>query len=77
MDAGIERNASVCGGEACVARTRIPVWLLVQSRRMGMSDAELLASYPILRAEDLANAWDYARAHATEIEEQIAANEGA
>ena len=53
------------------------MWLLVQSRRLGMSDAELLASYPTLRAEDLASAWQYAASHATEINQQIAVNEGA
>lgn len=58
-------------------RTRIPVWLLVQAKRLGTSEAELLRSYPTLRAEDLANAWAYARAHQSEIESQIAANEAA
>ena len=77
MDAGIERNPGVCGGEPCIARTRIPVWLLVQSRRLGMSDADLLGRYPGLRPDDLANAWAYAQAYAEEIEQQIAANEGA
>ena len=68
---GIESRPEVCGGEACVVRTRIPVWLLVQARRLETSEADLLRAYPTLRAEDLANAWAYHRAHPEEIERQI------
>ena len=39
---GIESNPGVCGGEPCIVRTRIPVWLLEQARRLGASEAELL-----------------------------------
>ena len=74
---GIDSRPDVCGGEPCIVRTRVPVWLLVQAKRLGTSEAELLRSYPNLRAEDLANAWAYARAHQTEIESQIVANETA
>ena len=74
---GIESNPAVCGGEPCIVRTRIPVWLLVQLQRLGMSEAELLRNYPSLRAEDLANAWVYARQHREEIEQQIVDNETA
>ena len=72
---GIESRPDVCGGEPCIIRTRIPVWLLEQARRLGTSEADLLRSYPTLRAQDLANAWAYTRAHSTEIDEQIARNE--
>lgn len=74
---GIESNPLVCGGEPCIVRTRIPVWLLEQARRLGTSEAELLRSYPTLRAEDLANAWAYVRSHREEIEQQIRENEAA
>ena len=30
---GIEKTPLVCGGDACIAKTRIPVWGLVNSRR--------------------------------------------
>jgi uncharacterized protein (DUF433 family) len=59
----------------CVGRTRIPVWLLEQARRLGTSEAELLRAYPTLRAEDLANARAYFCSHRSEIEQQIIANE--
>jgi len=74
---GIESTTGVCGGEPCIVRTRIPVWVLVQAKRLGTSEADRLRSYPTLRAEDLAHAWAYARAHQEEIEHQIQANETA
>jgi len=74
---GIESVPGVCGGDLCIIRTRIPVWVLEQYRRLGASDAELLRAYPTLRAADLANAWAYVRAHRDEVEKQIRANEAA
>ena len=74
---GIESRPGVCGGEPCIVRTRIPVWVLEQMRRQGVSEAEILRNYPTLRAEDLAHAWIYVLAHSTEIEQQIRENEEA
>ena len=74
---GIESTPGVCGGEPCIVRTRIHVWLLEQARRLGTTEADLLRAYPTLRAEDLAHAWAYARSHKTEIEQQIHENEEA
>lgn len=74
---GIESNDGVCGGEPCIVRTRIPVWVLYRLRQGGMSDADILRSYPAISAEDLANAWHYARSHRDEIEAQAKANEEA
>jgi uncharacterized protein (DUF433 family) len=72
---GIETRPGVSGGEPCIVRTRIPVWLLEQARRLGTSEADLLKAYPTLRAQDLANAWTYVQGHREEIEQQIAGNE--
>lgn len=74
---GIEGISNVCGGEPCIVRTRIPVWVLESARRLGASEAEILRSYPSLRAEDLANAWAYVRSHKEEIANQIRENEAA
>jgi uncharacterized protein (DUF433 family) len=74
---GIDARPDVCGGEPCIVRTRIPVWLLEQARRLGASEQALLAAYPHLRAEDLVNAWAYSRSHPAEIEGQIRENETA
>jgi uncharacterized protein (DUF433 family) len=74
---GIECREGVCGGEPCIVRTRIPVWVLLRMRQSGVSEADILRSYPTISAEDLANAWHYARAHAAEIDAQAKANEEA
>jgi uncharacterized protein (DUF433 family) len=74
---GVESNPGVCGGEPCIVRTRIPVWVLEQARRLGTSEADLLRSYPTLRASDLVNAWQYVRKNREEIERQIRENEEA
>ena len=74
---GIDAMPGVSGGEHCVVRTRIPVWLLVQARRLGTSESELLRAYPTLRAEDLANAWHFASMRGAEIDERIRESEAA
>lgn len=74
---GIESRPGVCGGEPCIVRTRIPVWVLEQARRLGVTEEALLHAYPNLCAEDLANAWAYIRSHRGEIEQQISENEAA
>lgn len=74
---GIESTPGVIGGDPCIVRTRIPVWLLVQARSLGSSESDILNSFPTLTAEDLTNAWAYYRAHQAEIEQQIRSNEDA
>lgn len=71
---GIEKTPGVCGGSTCITGTRITVWGLVEARRIGYSEADLLTSYP-LSATDLANAWAYAQAFADEIEAEIREND--
>jgi uncharacterized protein (DUF433 family) len=71
---GIASTPGVSGGEPCIVRTRIPVWVLEQARRLGTSEAALLQCYPTLRAEDLANAWAYVRSHREEIDRQLQEN---
>ncbi len=75
--AGIESTPDVCGGDPCILRTRIPVWLLEKYRRLGTSEEAILHNYPALTAQDLANAWAYVRSHRAEIEQQIRLNEEA
>ena len=74
---GINHTPNVAGGEACIGHTRIPVWVVVQLRKLGSSDADILRAYPSLHAEDLANAWAYYGARKTEIDQQILENEEA
>ena len=69
---GIVSIPGVCGGDPCVVRTRIPVWLLESLRRQGATDQELIAAYPSLTLPDLLNAWVFVAAHRDEIDRQIA-----
>ena len=71
---GITKTPGVCGGEACIAGTRIAVWLLVEAQQLGISEAQLLQDYPHITAADLVNAWAYADAHSEEIAAAIRAN---
>ncbi|OCQ94604.1 hypothetical protein BCD67_03740 [Oscillatoriales cyanobacterium USR001] len=71
---GIEKTAGVCGGSACIVGTRITVWGLVEARRIGYSEADLLTSYTSLSATDIANAWVYAETFTDEIETEIREN---
>ena len=74
---GIERTPGVCGGDARIANTRIPVWVLVEARTGGYSDADLLVSYPTLTPTDLSNAWAYAEVFSEEVDLAIQRNEAA
>jgi uncharacterized protein (DUF433 family) len=65
----------VCGGRACIRKTRITVWGLVNSRRLGATDEQLLKNITGLTPEDLRAAWEYNREHADEIDADIRANE--
>jgi uncharacterized protein (DUF433 family) len=74
---GITKTLGVCGGEACIAGTRIAIWLLVEARRLGISEVQLLQDYPHISAADLVNAWIYADVYPEEIEAAIRLNEAA
>ncbi|MCU0345306.1 MAG: DUF433 domain-containing protein [Saprospiraceae bacterium] len=74
---GIEKTPGVCGGDAVIIRTRIPVWLLVNWQKLGLTDAQLLEEYPTLIQQDLNNAWAYFAAFQEEIENNILENEQA
>ena len=71
----IQKTPNVMGGEACIRRTRIAVWMLVEAWRLGFTDDELLDQYVVpLTREDLAAARAYYAAHPEEIEEAIRRN---
>jgi uncharacterized protein (DUF433 family) len=71
----ITKTPGVCGGEACIAGTRIAVWLLVEAQQLGISEAQLLQDYPHITAADLVNAWSYADAYREEIAVAIRLNQ--
>jgi len=71
----ISKREDRCGGDACIRDLRIPVWAVVNYRRLGASDSEILRAYPSLQPADLTAAFEYADAHADEIEAAIRRNE--
>ena len=72
---GIEETPGISGGAARIVRTRIPVWVLEQARRLGAKATDLLRAYPTLRPDDLENAWAFARTHPELIDARIQENE--
>lgn len=71
---GIEKTSGVCGGSACIIRTRIPVWSIIEYIQLGVAKEKLLQNFPTLRAQDLANAWAYYDANKDEIDLEIKEN---
>jgi uncharacterized protein (DUF433 family) len=71
----VQKTPGVCGGRACIRKSRIKVWGLVSSRRLGPADDELLRNIVGLTPEDLQAAWDYYRELPAEIDEDIRENE--
>lgn len=49
---GIEKMPGVCGGDARIALPPIPVWGLVDYRRIGAIDEEILQSFPHITQAD-------------------------
>ena len=72
----IEKTPNVCGGEARIRRTRIPIWGLVEARRLGIPDEELCQRYaPPVTQDDLNAAWAYYDCQPDEIDRAIWENE--
>lgn len=71
----ISKKPDRCGGDACVRDTRLPVWVLVGYRQLGAADEKILSYYPGLTVADLEAVWEYAAAHAEEIDLAIRENE--
>jgi uncharacterized protein (DUF433 family) len=65
----------VCGGSPRLIRTRIPIWVLQQMRKLGFSNSKILESYPTLTVGDLEQAWGYVAMHKAQIDKEIEENE--
>ena len=70
----IQKTPGVCGGDARIRNTRIPVWTLVSFRQQGADSVELLRNYPGLSRADLDAAWAYYSEHKDEIDQAIASS---
>src|SRR5262249_44503454 len=71
----ITKTPNVCGGEARIPGTRITLWGLVNQRRLGATDAEILRAVQGLTPADLGSAWEYTAVNAEEIDRAIRDNE--
>jgi type III restriction enzyme len=71
----VQKTPGVCGGSACIRNTRITVWGLVNSRRLGAADEQILENIVGLTPEDIQAALDYYRKHPAEIDDDIRINE--
>ncbi|MCE9531333.1 MAG: DUF433 domain-containing protein [Planctomycetes bacterium] len=76
-EALIQKTPNLMGGEACIRRTRIAVWGLVDWKRVGWTDERLLANFVGLTQDDLNAAWAYYAEHPEEIDAAIQANDEA
>ena len=73
----IQKTPGVCGGDACIRNTPITVWGLLEWRRQGLSDADVLQRLPGLTPADLDVATDYYQNNREEIERAIRGNQDA
>lgn len=56
----ISVKPDVCHGKVCIAGTRIMVTVILDNLADGLSEAEILRSYPTLESEDIRAAILYA-----------------
>ena len=74
----IQKRPDVCGGDACIRDTRVPVWSLVVARQLGATDEGLLTNFVTpLSPADVQAAWAYSAEHRDEIQKAIRPHEEA
>ena len=71
----VSKQPGRCGGNACIRDLRIPVWGLINYRRLGGGWGDILQAYPTLNEADLKVAWEYYQQNKDEIDQAIAENE--
>jgi uncharacterized protein (DUF433 family) len=70
----VQETPGVSGGYPCIGNSRIPVRLIVEYTRAGLSVADLLEMYPHLTAEQLHGTLDYYAKFPARVDEDIATN---
>jgi type III restriction enzyme len=71
----IQQTPGVCGGNARIRNTRIPVWTIISFLKLGASEDEIRRNYPILSPEDIKAASSYYEQHQDEIDQVILAQD--
>ena len=67
----IQKTIGICGGNARIRNTRIPVWTIISLQHQGADASELLRNFPSLTVDDLSNARFYYTTHQQEIDRAI------
>jgi uncharacterized protein (DUF433 family) len=57
----------VCGGDATIKGTRIPVWVIYKYKILGLSVNEILECYPFLTISQINDAIKYSNKNKQEI----------
>ena len=70
----IQKTPDVCGGDACIRDTRITVWGLVEWKKIGLTEPEIISRIQGLTTADLEAAWEYYEKNREEIEQAIREN---
>ncbi len=68
----ITQSPGVMGGKACIRTMRVTVSMIVNQIAAGRSIADILADYPYLEPEDIAQALRYAAWRVDEREVELA-----
>jgi len=68
MNKRITSNPDICGGEACIKGTRIPVHTILSHLAAGDDFNTILANFPRLSLDDIKACLEYAAFLATEKE---------
>ncbi len=71
----IQKTIGVCGGQARIRNTRIPVWTIISFQQQGADTTELLRNFPSLTTDDLSNMQFYYTTHQEEIDRAIASHQ--
>jgi uncharacterized protein (DUF433 family) len=59
MTGRISADPKICGGQACIRGTRVPVYVILDFLAAGNTIEEILAEYPQLTREDVLAAIEY------------------
>ena len=62
----IVSDPAICGGEPCIAGTRIPISVILSHLAAGESYEQILKNFPRMRRDDILAALEYAAYLATE-----------
>ena len=53
-------DPAICHGQACIKGTRVMVSVILDNLAAGVTTAELIASYPAIKADDIQAVLSYA-----------------